>query len=264
MFVKLVLAAVSAVALCCAQSDPTPAAKVAAPEASPPQSDLSTGAASAPEGNAQTTPAGATPKPGPQVVQDSTPATKAAETKAPEGLQPEPPKSAAAAADPRNAPYLIGALDVLVVKVWGNQQLSGVYDVHQDGMMSMPLVGDVKAEGLTTNQVAAILTKKLDDCCIRTPVVNVELGRNNSKHYYVYGEVARGGEFPLSRAMTVMDALSDVGGFREFANLKKIRIQRKVNGEAKEFLFNYKDVSHGKHTEQDIWLQNGDRIFVGQ
>jgi polysaccharide export outer membrane protein len=274
MFAKFVVAAVSAVALgcvlgCvpgCAQSDPTPSAgttptaKITPPEASNlPAVQESAAPATVPE----STPAA--PKPGPQVIEDAPAAVKTApETTVPETKAPEPAKNTAAATtDPRSAPYTFGPLDVIVVKVWNNQPLSGVYDVHQDGIMSMPLIGDIKADGLTQSQLTEIISKKLGDCCLKTPVVNVELGKNNSKRYFVYGEVGHAGDFPLVRATTVMDALSDVGGFRDFANQKKIRILRILpSGEPKTYIFNYKDVSHGKNMQENILLQPGDRIYV--
>jgi polysaccharide export outer membrane protein len=261
MYVKLVLAAVSAVALCCAQSDPTPptgttpVAKVTVPEASAPPSTTAT----SPE----------TPKSGPQVIEDAAPAAKTAGAQALESSKPEPGKSEQAKSapagpvDPRTAPYVIGPLDVLVIKVWNNQPLSGVYDVHQDGNVSIPLIGDVKADGLTTNQLKDVISKKLNECCIVTPEVSVEVGKIYSKHYFVYGEVGHAGEFPLQRATTVMDALADVGGFRDFANLKKIRILRELpGGKTEEHIFNYKEVSRGKNMQQNILLQSGDRIFI--
>ena len=276
MFVKLVVAAVSMVALGCvpdyAQSDATPpagntpvakvtAAETSAPPAASPQtSPALTENSTATNGPAQNnTPAAGTP--GPQVLESSPPTSKPT----PELKTPESVKNTAVSApgDPKAAPYVIGPLDVLVVKVWNNQPLSGVYDVHQDGMISMPLVGDIKADGLTTNQLKDVIAVKLGDCCLKTPEVTVEVGKINSKWYYVFGEVGRAGPYPLVKATTVMDALSEVGGFREFANQKKIRIQHPLpDGKAKESLFNYKDVSHGKHLEQNILLQNGDRIFV--
>jgi polysaccharide export outer membrane protein len=251
--VKFVIAAVSAIALgCvpgCAQSDPTPSAgttpsaKITVPEAP-----------GLPVVQTPTVPAAASenappaPKPGPQVIEKP----------------PEPPKSTGTPAPGSGAaPYIIGPLDVIIVKVWNNQPLSGVYDVHQDGMMSMPLIGDIKADGLTQNQLKDVIAQKLGDCCLITPVVNVELGKNNSKRYFVYGEVGHAGEYPLVRATTVMDALSEVGGFRDFANQKKIRILRILpSGEPKTFIFNYKDVSHGKNMQENILLQPGDRIYV--
>src|SRR5882724_4398733 len=196
MFVKLVVAAVSTVALgcvpVCAQGDPTPpagtapAAKIAVPETSAPtaavpQTSPAPSAAAAQtstgtNGPVQSDLPAATPAatPGPQVVENAPPTPKAP----PEVKTPEPAKNtgAAAPANPRAAPYIIGPLDVLVVKVWNNQPLSGVYDVHQDGMISMPLIGDTKADGLTTNQLKDTITAKLGECCLKTPEVTVEVG----------------------------------------------------------------------------------------
>lgn len=128
----------------------------------------------------------------------------------------------------------------------------------------MPLIGDVVADGLTKDQLKAAISKKLAECCFNNdPEVDVQVEKINSKRYFVYGGVGRAGEFPLVRPTTVMDALSEVGGFRDFANTKKIRIQRMLpNGQTTELKFNYKDVSKGKNMEQNILLQNGDRIFV--
>ena len=93
---------------------------------------------------------------------------------------------------------------------------------------------------------------------LNNPEVNVQVAQVHSKRYFVYGEVGRPGEFPLVQETTVMDALSNVGGFRDFANPKKIYVLRGTQ----KFNFNYKDVSNGKNLEQNIVLQNGDRIFV--
>lgn len=256
MSVKLVLAAASAVALCCAQSDPTPsagtapAAKVTGPETTVPQEN----------------PTPAAPKPGPQVIENAPPADKTPEAEAP-ASEKSTVKNAPAPAttrDPKSAPYIFGPLDVVVVNVWNNTQLSRPYEIHQDGKMSVPLIGDVQAAGLTQNQLKEVIAQKLEDGdYLRHPEVTVELGRNNSKHYYVYGEVGRAGPYPLQQATTVMDALSEVGGFRDFAKVTKIRVQRILpGGEVKEYRFNYKEVSHGKNMIQNILLQDGDRIYV--
>ncbi len=91
--------------------------------------------------------------------------------------------------------------------------------------------------------------------------MDVQLGKNHSKRFFVYGAVLRPGEFPLDRDdMTVMDILSDVGGFKDFAKKKKIRILRGT----KTYLFNYMEVSKGKNMAQNIVVQNGDRIFVDE
>ena len=155
--------------------------------------------------------------------------------------------------------YVIGPLDVLVIKVWNQTQLSGAFDVGPDGMVSMSLIGEVKADGLTTTQLRDTIQAKLKDCCLNDPIVEVSIGKINSKRYFVYGEVLRPGPFPLIEKTTIMDALSEVG-FKEFANPKKITIQR---GD-QTFHFNYEDFRKGKNRDKNlnIELQNGDRVYV--
>jgi polysaccharide export outer membrane protein len=203
--------------------------------------------------------------PGPRVVDpNAAPATAPpADTKAPDTsaaqLPPERRAGApAASASPKTGtPYVIGPLDVLSVRVWGNQNLSGLVDVRTDGMISMPLIGELKADGTTVAQLREMLTARLLDF-LNKPEVDIQVAKVNSKKYYIFGEVGRQGEFPLIGSTTVLDALSNAGGFRDFANTKKIYILR---GTQKLF-FNYKDVSNGKRMEQNIPLLNGDRIFV--
>jgi polysaccharide export outer membrane protein len=171
---------------------------------------------------------------------------------------PALPASGAAAADPgTSAPYVVGPLDVLYIKVWNNAQLTSPYDIRPDGMLSMPLIGEVKADGMTVAQLTEKLKMRLSEF-LKDPVIDIQVAKINSKRYFVYGGVAKPGEFPLVGKTTVMDALSMVGDFKDFANRKKIRILR---GD-QTLYFNYNDVSRGKHMEQNIVLQNGDRIFV--
>jgi len=181
-------------------------------------------------------------------------AGKADAAKAPESVA-KPAALPAAADGPKR--YVIGPLDVLYIKVWNNAQLSGPVDVRPDGMISMQLIGEVKADGLTTAQLTAKLKTRLGEF-LTAPEVDVQVAKVNSKRYFVYGGVMRPGEFPLVEQTSVMDALSIVGGFKDFANPKKIRIVRGTQ----TFNFNYNDVSKAKHMEQNIELQNGDRIFV--
>jgi polysaccharide export outer membrane protein len=90
--------------------------------------------------------------------------------------------------------------------------------------------------------------------------------RNNSKKYYIFGAVGRAGEYPLNSEITVLDAFANCGGFKDFAKQTKIRILRSPpgGGPPHTYIFNFKDVSKGKHMEQNIVLQNGDRIFVDE
>jgi polysaccharide export outer membrane protein len=180
--------------------------------------------------------------------------------KPPDPAKPTGEKAGAKASGKK--PYVIGPMDVLIVKVWNQVNLSGPVDVGPDGLISMSLIGQVKADGLTAKQLEEALTQRLKEF-LNSPEVNVTVAKVNSKRFFVYGEVGRPGEYPLVHETTIMDALSNVGGFRDFANKKKIYVQRILpSGESKTFNFNYMDVSKGKHLEQNIVLENGDRIFV--
>lgn len=169
-----------------------------------------------------------------------------------------PPARKASAADTKpvenEKPYVIGSLDVLYIRVWNNQNLTGPVDVRPDGMLSMPLIGEVKADGLTVSALKEIITAKLGDF-LNSPEVDIQVSRVNSKKFFILGGVNRPGAYPLVGKTTVSEALSSAGGFRDFANQKKIYVLRGT----KKFNFNYKDVILGKHLEQDIALENGDK-----
>ncbi len=156
-------------------------------------------------------------------------------------------------------PYVIGALDVLDIKVWNAPNLSGFSDVGSDGMISMPLIGELRADGMTKEQLTQLIRDKLAATYFTVPPeVTVQVARVNSKKYYVHGEVNRPGEFQLLGPTTVLDAFATTGGFHDFANTKKIYILRG----GKKLKFNYKEVSQGKKMEQNILIENGDHIFV--
>lgn len=154
--------------------------------------------------------------------------------------------------------YVIGPLDVLDIHIWNDPKLTGIYNVRPDGILSMPLMGEMKADGLTPAELTKLISSKLTAFMNTAPDVNIQLAKNNSKKFYIMGEVQRPGEFPLTTDTTALDAFANAGGFRDFANQKKIYILR---GD-KKLYFNYKDVSQGKHMEQNIMLQSGDRIIV--
>ncbi len=184
-------------------------------------------------------------------------------------LEPPPTRKASAGPVPPQAPkkpgssdekpYVIGPLDVLYIRVWNNQNLTGMVNVQPDGMMSLALIGEIKADGLTVPQLIDILKTKLSDY-LNSPEVDVSVTKVNSKKFYILGEVGRPGEYPLVGRTTIMEALSSSGGFRDTANQKKIYLLR---GKEKH-PFSYKDVIEGKHLEQDIAIENGDRIVVPQ
>lgn len=161
----------------------------------------------------------------------------------------------AAAIDPKS--YMIGSQDVVFVKVWREQELTGLYTVRPDGKISMPLAGDIAADGITPEALKDRIVTALAVYMTR-PEVMIEIRQVNSKRYHITGEVGRPGAYPLITATTVLEALSLAGGLRDFANGKKIVIMR--NGE--RLKFNYKDVTRGKNMEQNIRLEPGDHVIV--
>jgi polysaccharide export outer membrane protein len=165
------------------------------------------------------------------------------------------PESSAASVDPNK--YLIGPEDVLFVRVWREPDFTLAAAVRPDGKITMPLIGDVQAGEQTPMQLTKTLTEMLGKY-INNPDVNVMVQEIRSKKYYIDGEVNKPGTYLLVTPTTILEALSNAGGFRDFANQKKIRILRQGN----ILHFNWKDVSRGKNLEQNIKVESGDHIIV--
>ena len=153
--------------------------------------------------------------------------------------------------------YKIGAADVLTIHVWGEERFSGPVTVHQDGLFTMPLVGDLKAGGMTPNEVEKEISEALAKY-VRQPLVTVTVAQVGSKQYYMDGQVNRAGKYPLVVPTTILEAISEAGGLQPFANGKKIYVLRG----SKRIPFNYKDVLKGKRMEQNILLEPGDHVVV--
>lgn len=170
---------------------------------------------------------------------------------------PKAPKPITSVEEARTT-YVIGPLDVLQIRVWNNPNLTNIYDVRSDGMISIPLVGEVKVDGLTVEQLKKELGKRISDAGQKEPEVDIQVPRVNSKRYYVTGGVRKQGEFSLPQPITVLDALINAGGFTEFSNPKKVYVLR---GPYK-YYFNYKEVINGKNLEQNIVVMPNDRIVV--
>ena len=170
--------------------------------------------------------------------------------------KPSPP--AAATSDPD---YIIGPEDVLNVNVWKEAEMSGTVPVRPDGKISLPLLNDVQAAGLTPTQLAEQVSEKLKKY-LEQPRVTVVVTQVNSRRYFVLGEVTRAGAFPLLPNMTVLQALSSAGGFTQFANSKNVYVLRVENGKQNKLPFNYRDVVKGRNAEQNILLKPGDTIVV--
>jgi len=169
---------------------------------------------------------------------------------------PAPPK--AATEDPG---YIIGVEDVLNISVWKEPELSRSVPVRPDGKISLPLLNDVQAAGLTPQQLGASIRDGLKKF-ISDPEVTVIVTAVNSRRVYVMGEVTRPGVFPLSPGMTVLQALAGAGSFTQFAKIKGIYVLRTENGKQVKHPFNYKAVVRGENTEQNLELKPGDTIVV--
>jgi polysaccharide export outer membrane protein len=141
--------------------------------------------------------------------------------------------------------------------VWNEPEFSGPVAVHQDGKITLPLVGDLQAGGKTPNEVQETIADSLKTL-VKKPLVTVTVQDVGSKRYYMDGLIARPGEYALVVPTTILEAISKAGGLQDFANSKKIYILR---GDQRIY-FNYRDVIRGKHLEQNIKLQPGDHIVV--
>jgi len=164
----------------------------------------------------------------------------------------------AATEDPN---YSIAPEDVLTIDVWEEPEISRTVPVRRDGKISLPLLNDLQAAGLTPTQLGSEIVEKLRATIVH-PQVTVIVAQMSGLRIYVLGQVTRAGAYPLVPDMTVMQALSIAGGFTPYANMKKISVMRKENGADKIFAVNYKEVVRGRKAEQNIHLKAGDTIVV--
>jgi len=169
-------------------------------------------------------------------------------------------REAQGAASQVPAEYVIGADDTLHISVWKEPDLTATLPVRPDGKISLPLLNDVPAAGLTPMQLKDSITEKLRKY-VSDPHVTVVVTAMNSRRFFVTCEVVRSGPMPLLPDMTVLEALS-AAGFTQFANVKGIYLLRIENGRQVKLPFNYKEVVKGNHPEQNIMLKPGDTVVV--
>jgi polysaccharide export outer membrane protein len=155
--------------------------------------------------------------------------------------------------------YIIGPEDSLGITVWKDPTLSGTVPVRPDGMISMSLVGDLPAAGMTPMALAADITQRLKKY-IQDPVVNIVVLAVNSQRIFMVGEVSKVGPLMLTPGMTGLQAIVSAGGLTQFANSKRIYILRKVAGKDQKLPFNYKQALKGDN--QGVSLLPGDTIVV--
>jgi polysaccharide export outer membrane protein len=174
--------------------------------------------------------------------------------------KPTPPADANVPASQASLSYVIGASDVLFVSVWKEPDLTNSLPVRADGMISMPLLNDVQAAGLTPMQLAASITERLKKF-VADPHVTVVVTQMNSQRVYITGEVLHPGALNLTPDMTVLQALASAG-FSQFANTKGIYVLRSENGQQKKYPVNYKKLIKGEDADKNMILKPGDTIVV--
>ncbi len=172
------------------------------------------------------------------------------------------PVSASASPSSQKGDYIIGDDDVLAINVWNENTLTQKVPVRSDGKITMPLIGDVNAAGLTPEQLQASITGKLK-AYLTDPRVTVIVQEMNSRKFNVLGRVMKPGSYPLTVTTTVLDGIAVAGGFQDFAKQKDIYILREQEGgRQKRIPFNYKSVIKGDHPEQNILLEPHDTVVV--
>ena len=162
--------------------------------------------------------------------------------------------------------FLIGPEDVLVVTVWRNQELSKEVTVRPDGKISLPLLGDITASGLTAEALSKQVADKLVEF-MSTPTVSVQVKEINSYHIFAVGEVGKPGKIVLKSFTSVVQGISYAGGFTTFASRNNVHVLRNVKdgqGETKQVMIPvpYQNIMHGKNLEANIILKAGDVIVV--
>ena len=158
--------------------------------------------------------------------------------------------------------YVIGVGDILSVNVWNEPDVTGKVPVRPDGMITMPLIGEIQASGVTPDKLQATIAQKLSEF-VKQPSVTVVVEEMKSRGYNVMGEVQHPGLFTLDKPTRVLDALAQAGGFGDFAKTGKVYVlRRNPNGSTQKFPFNYKRVSQGRDIETNIELQPGDTVIV--
>lgn len=157
--------------------------------------------------------------------------------------------------------YRLQPGDVLTISVWKEKDLESEVLVRPDGGLTFPLAGEIKAEGQTVAAVRQALIDRLERY-IPDPVVTVSVKAIGGNHVYVIGKVTRPGEFPFSRPLDVMQALSLAGGTTPYAALNDIVILRRDNGVQRALQFRYGDIAHGRNLGQNVILESGDTVVV--
>jgi polysaccharide biosynthesis/export protein len=183
-----------------------------------------------------------------QAPSPQSPATAAASPVMPAGVTPPPG-------------YVIGPDDVLSIVFWRDKDMSADVVVRPDGKISLPLLNDVNAAGLTPDQLRAQLTAAAEKL-VTDPNTTVVVKEIHSRKVFITGNVGKSGTYPLSGDMNVLQLIALAGGLAEYADAKNIVVMRNEGGQTQSFKFNYKDVVKQKNVQQNILLKPGDTVVV--
>jgi polysaccharide export outer membrane protein len=157
--------------------------------------------------------------------------------------------------------YIIGPGDVLGIVFWREKELSGDVSVLPDGRITLPLINEVAAAGLTPEQLRSALIEAARQF-VTDPTATVVVRQVNSRRVFVTGMVAKPGQYPLYQTMTVLQLIATAGGLLEYAQSEDIVIIRREPGHIVSFSFNYKQVIKKKNLHQNIDLKPGDTVVV--
>jgi len=170
--------------------------------------------------------------------------------------------NAASALEVVPSSYIVGEADVLRINVWKQPEISqGNVVVRPDGMVSMPLIGEIKVSGMTPVQIEAKLVEDLKQY-VNEPRVTVTVAEVGSKAVYVTGEVQHPGAYPLVRPIDVLQVIAKAGGVTPFAHRRSVFVLREVSGKKQKLPVDYGKIFHGKAQEQNIILEPGDTVVV--
>jgi polysaccharide export outer membrane protein len=186
---------------------------------------------------------------------------QAASTPAARPVQPATGAPALPAGVTPPAGYVIGPEDQLAVVYWREKDMSADVVVRPDGMISLPLLNDISASGLTPDQLRLVITQGATKF-IEEPTVSVVVKAINSRKVYITGQVGKPGPYPLGGPTTVLQLVATAGGVAEYADKSKVMVIRTENGKQVTFRFNYEDVMKGKNLSQNIELKPGDTVVV--
>ena len=176
--------------------------------------------------------------------------------------QQAPPQAAANGATAALPPdYVIGPDDVLDVRFWKDQDMSGEFVVRPDGRISVPLLNDVPAAGLTPEQLRVRLIEEARRY-VETPNATVIVKTINSRKVFITGQVEKPGPYPLTSRVTVVQLIAMAGGLREYADAGKIIIMRTDNGRVTPLRFDYTKLAEGRNVSQNVELRPGDTVIV--